>query len=172
MNYITRVDYFPKCITAHYVSTLRFAPASQANTFSILTMKNYCGAHQWYNVCTKFREIQLTGSKLETGEHRTYKQTSWWSHKRTSPFYEGKHANKKGIVNCDATPVLPAASFKWDRWDALTWCGCCGMNPGEDRLIFLQLYSSLETWSRESLSIYLTEQDFIFHWPYFLQRCT
>jgi hypothetical protein len=68
--------------------------------------------------------------------------------------------------------VLPAASFKWDRWDALTWCGCCGMNPGEDRLIFLQLYSSLETWSRESLSIYLTEQDFIFHWPHFLQGCT
>jgi len=77
-----------------------------------------------------------------------------------------------GIVNCDETPVLPAASFKWDRSDALTWSGCCGMNPGEDRLIFLQLYSSLETWSRESLSIYLTEQDFIFHWPHFLQGCT
>jgi hypothetical protein len=28
-------------------------------------------------------------------------------------FYEGKYANKKGgIVNCDATLVLPAASFK------------------------------------------------------------
>jgi hypothetical protein len=33
--------------------------------------------------------------------------------KFTLPFYEGKYANKKeGIVNCDATPVLPAAVFK------------------------------------------------------------
>jgi hypothetical protein len=61
------------------------------------------------------------------------------------------------------TPVLPAA---------LVWCSCCELNPGEDRLIFLQLYSSLETWLRQSLSIYLTEQDFIAQCQYFLQGWT
>jgi hypothetical protein len=96
-----KVGYFPKPVRAYYISTLRFAPASHAKTCSTLSILQnwkvlHCGAHQSYNVCGEFREIQLKGSKLEMGEHRTYTHTTWLSQKLTLLFYEGKYANKKG----------------------------------------------------------------------------